>query len=65
MKLMLNSGLSYIQTFQLLRDILNIPAYQSTIERILDGLNRGTSIYHSLKDETNLIPPDVSVMIKV
>jgi len=35
MKLLLNSGLSYVQTFQLLRDILGIPAYQNMIERVL------------------------------
>lgn len=65
MKLLLNSGLSYVQTFKLLKDILGIPAYQSMISRVLEGLNKGDSIYNSLKDETNLIPADVSVMIKV
>jgi type II secretory pathway component PulF len=35
MKLMMNAGMSYIQTFQLLKDILNIPAYHDMIERIL------------------------------
>jgi type IV pilus assembly protein PilC len=65
MKLLLNSGLSYVQTFKLLRDILGIPAYQDMISRVLDGLTKGDTIYNSLKDETNLIPADVSVMIKV
>jgi len=35
MKLMMNAGMSYIQTFQLLRDILDIPVYHDMIERIL------------------------------
>ncbi len=65
MKLLLNSGLSYVQTFKLLRDILGIPAYQDMISRVLDGLTKGDTIYNSLKDETDLIPADVSVMIKV
>lgn len=65
MKLLLNSGLSYVQTFKLLKDILGISAYQSMISRVLEGLNKGDSIYNSLKDETDLIPADVSVMIKV
>lgn len=65
MKLLLNSGLSYVQTFKLLKDILGIPAYQSMISRVLEGLNKGDSIYNSLKEETDLIPADVSVMIKV
>lgn len=35
MKLMMNAGMNYIQTFQLLRDILHIPAYHEMIERVL------------------------------
>lgn len=65
MKLLLNSGLSYVETFKLLKDILGIPVYQDMISRVLFGLNKGDSIYNSLKDETSLIPLDVSVMIKV
>ncbi|MFA7717393.1 MAG: type II secretion system F family protein [Candidatus Absconditabacterales bacterium] len=65
MKLLLNSGLSYIQTFQLLRDILHISVYQVMIQRIITNLTQGNSIYTSLKDETYLIPADVAVMIKV
>lgn len=65
MKLMMNAGMSYIQTFQLLRDILHIPAYHDMIERILVGLNKWENIYSVLQYETELIPPDVSIMIKV
>ncbi len=65
MKLMLGAGLNYIQTFQLLRDILGIPAYQDTIEHVLTGLNKWETIYSVLQYETDLIPSDVSVMIKV
>ena len=65
MKLMMNAGMSYIQTFQLLRDILDIPVYHDMIERILVWLNKWESIYSVLQYETELIPSDVSVMIKV
>ncbi len=65
MKLMMNAGMSYIQTFQLLRDILHIPAYHDMIERILVGLNKWENIYSVLQYETELIPSDVSIMIKV
>ncbi|HMS91497.1 MAG TPA: type II secretion system F family protein [Candidatus Absconditabacterales bacterium] len=65
MKLMMNAGMNYIQTFQLLRDILHIPAYHEMIERVLVGLNKGENIYKVLQYETELIPPDVSIMIKV
>lgn len=65
MKLMLNSGMSYIKTFQLMRDILEIPAYHDMIERVLVGLNKWQNIYSVLEKESDLIPSDVAVMIKV
>ena len=64
-KLMMNAGMNYIQTFQLLRDILGIPAYTDMIDRVLVGLGKWETIYATLKYETELIPSDVSVMIKV
>ena len=65
MKLMMAAGMNYIQTFQLLRDILWIPAYTNMIERVLAGLGKWETIYNTLQYETDLIPSDVSVMIKV
>ena len=65
MKLMLGAGMNYIQTFQLLRAILGIPAYQDMLERVLLWLQKGETIYAGLVDETELVPSDVSVMIKV
>ncbi len=65
LRLMLSSGMNYLQTFQLLRDILGIAAYQEMIERVLAGLQRWENIYDNLKLETDLLPPDVPAMIKV
>jgi len=65
MKLMMAAGMNYIQTFQLLRDILWIPAYTNMIDRVLVGLGKWETIYSTLQYETDLIPSDVSVMIKV
>ena len=65
MKLMLISGMSYVDTFKTLRDVLNIPPYKSMIERILSGLQRWEKIYDSLKNESFLVPGNVSVLIKV
>lgn len=64
-KLMMNAGMNYLQTFGLLRDILWIAAYQDMIERVVVGLNTWQTIYSTLQYETDLIPSDVSVMIKV
>ena len=65
MNLMIKSGMNYIETFKTLRDVLGIPAYQEMIERVLWWLQKWTTIYDSLKDEKNLIPTNVSVLIKV
>ena len=65
MRLMLRSGLSYVQTFQLLRNVLAIPAYQDMIERTILGLQKGDAIYKNLAQEHHLIPTNVAVLIKV
>lgn len=65
MKLLLWAWMNYIQTFTLLRAILGIPAYQDMLDRIISWLQRWENIFDWLKDETDLIPSDVSVMIKV
>ena len=57
--------MNYVQTFQLLMAILGIPAYQDMLERVLLWLQRWETIYAGLKGETDLVPSDVSVMIKV
>ncbi len=64
-KLMMAAGMNYLETFSLLRDILGIAAYQQMIERVITGLNTWETIYSTLQYETDLIPSDVSVMIKV
>lgn len=65
MKLMNSSGMSYIETFQLLKEILWIPAYQEMLDNTIWWLKEGKDIYSSIKNERELIPADVSIMIKV
>ena len=65
MKLMLISGMNYVETFKTLRDVLSIPLYQDMIERILAWLQKGDTIYDALRHENFLIPSNVSVLIKV
>jgi len=65
MKVMFSAGMSYVETFTLLRDILWISMYQEMIERVLAGLQRGESIYNTLKFEQHIIPTNVSTLIKV
>lgn len=65
MRLMLRAGLSYVQTFQLLRNVLAIPAYQDMIERTILWLQKWDPLHKNILDENQLIPANVAVLIKV
>jgi len=62
---MTSSGMNYVQTFQLLREILWIPAYTEMIDKVLVWLQKWEMINVSLKDSKDIIPNDVIVLIKV
>ena len=64
-KLMIGSGLDYLQTFRLLRGVLDIPLYREMIDSVIAGLQLGKTIYDAIKDQTHIIYPNVAVMIKV
>jgi len=65
MKLMIVSGMDYVDTFRLLRDILDIPLYQSMIEHVLADISLWKSLYEPISEHTDIIPSNVSVLIKV
>ena len=65
MKLMIGSWMDYVDTFRLLRDILNIPLYQSMIEKVLADITIGKSLYEPISEHPDIIPSNVSVLIKV
>jgi len=65
MKLMIASGMDYVETFRLLRDVLDIPLYQSMIEQVLADISMGKSLYEPISKHTDIIPSNVSVLIKV
>ena len=65
MKLMIGSGMDYVDTFRLLRDILSVPLYQSMIERVLADITLGKSLYEPISEHPDIIPSSVAVLIKV
>ena len=65
MKLMIWSGMDYVDTFRLLRDVLKIPLYQSMIEKVLADITVGKSLYEPISQHSDIIPSNVSVLIKV
>ena len=65
MKLMVGSGMDYVDTFRLLRDILKNPLYQPMIEKILADISLGKSLYEPISEHPDIIPSSVAVLIKV
>jgi len=65
MKLMIWSGMDYVDTFRLLRDVLKIPLYQSMIEKVLADISLGKSLYEPISEHSDIIPSNVAVLIKV
>lgn len=64
-KIMLEAGMNYVETFRLLKGILDIPVYESLLDTTLGILIKGGSVYMWLADEPDLIPSTVSALIKV
>jgi type II secretory pathway component PulF len=65
MRLMISSGMDYVETFRLLRDVLKIPLYQTMIERVLADISLGKSLYEPIKAHSDIVPSNVAVLIKV
>ena len=65
MKLMIVSGMDYVDTFRLLRDVLKIPLYQWMIEQVLADITLGKSLYEPISQHSDIIPSNVSALIKV
>ncbi len=63
--MMLTSGMNYVQSFKLLKEIMDMPLYEEMIEKILTGIQQWKSIYDDMKYETELIPMSATALIKV
>ena len=61
----IGSGMDYVDTFRLLRDVLKIPLYQSMIEQVLADISIGKSLYEPISQHSDIIPSNVAVLIKV
>ncbi len=64
-KILLWSGMNYRDVFKLLIHVLNMPIFTPVLQKTVDWLERGQSIYDCLKEDTILIPTSVSALIKV
>jgi type II secretory pathway component PulF len=64
-KLLLWSGMNYRDVFKMLMNVINIPSFTPLFQNVINWLDRGQSIFDSIKYETMLIPSNVSALIKV
>jgi type IV pilus assembly protein PilC len=65
MKLMVGAGLNYVETFRLMREIMEAPLYKEMSTHVLHGLEQGESIFSRMEDFTDILPRDVLVLLKV
>lgn len=64
-KILLGSGINYVNIFKMLRNVISNPIFTPLFEKTVAWLNRGQNIYDCIKDDTQLIPSTVSALIKV
>jgi type II secretory pathway component PulF len=62
---MFRAGLSYVDTFKLLRNVLAIPAYDDMIETTILALQKGEPLHKTILTQEHIIPTNVGVLIKV
>lgn len=65
LKLLISSGMNYIEIFQLLRQIFKSGLYREMIDEVIESLRKWASIVDILKHYPLLIPSDVVVLLKV
>lgn len=64
-KLLLWAGMNYRDVFKMLINVISVPIFTPLFQNVINGLDRGQSIFDSIKYETRLIPSTVSALIKV
>jgi type II secretory pathway component PulF len=65
MKLMLSSGLNYVDTMWFLKNIVWLVAYTEMIDQILINIKSGGTVYSVLVQYPMLIPTNLAVLFKV
>lgn len=64
-KLMQMSGMNFLEIFQFLREIMDMPMYKTMINTVIAGIKKWETIYANIRYFTNIIPADVMVLLKV
>ncbi len=65
MRLLLQSGMNYVDVLQFLKTIVTIPQYQDMINDTLTGVKKGETMYQNIAFYSNIIPADALLLLKV
>lgn len=65
LKLLQQSGLNYVESLQLLKEIMTVGAYQEMIQTMIQYVSRGEQMYKGLVTYPYLVPANATVLLKV
>lgn len=65
MRLLLQSGMNYVDVLQFLKTIISVPQYQDMINDVLAGVKKWETMYQNMAFHTNIIPADSLLLLKV
>lgn len=65
MRIMQYAGMPYTVTFQMLKDIVRIGAYEELLDEMLMQIRRGQPMYEVFLGFTDIIPANAALLVKV
>lgn len=65
MRLLLQSGMNYVDVLQFMKTIMEVPQYQDMINDVLIGVKKWETMYQNMSFHTNIIPADSLLLLKV
>lgn len=65
LKIMISAGMTYVETFAMLKGILSIPAYDTLLDGVRTGLTKGQTIHSSIRGHSALMPANAIALLKV
>lgn len=65
MRLLLQSGMNYVEVLQFLKTIVTVPQYQDMITDTLAGIKKWETMYQNIAFYTTIIPSDALLLLKV
>lgn len=65
MRLLMEAGMNFLEVFMFLRDIMENLSYKAMIDDIINGINKGDTIWSVFENYTDIMSRDVVALLKV